>query len=258
MMKMSTGDKLLWSFSFSVFTFLALSYGCEALKVREPTNKEQVYAGQSINLINDGQVCMTDDDDNCLDAWIMIGKINEAMTHALAHTLDTYGANKPFCLMSGGGNIKEAATMAMMLERHQATTCLGKRYIVNNRVLESSVVDVDGNVVTGHLCMSACPMVIAGGTQRIAYGDVHVGVHSGRRYIDFCICEIPTPFLDDKVSFDTVAYHFSDLSAQGQARILTLYQWGENVDADDILFLSPQEIKRIALFSDMKKAATNA
>lgn len=257
-MKMSITDKLFWFFSLPVLTFVGLSYSCVALESLQSTGNEQEFADQSINIINDGKVCITDDANHCLDAWIMIGEINEAMTHALTQKLDTYGTSKPFCLMSGGGDIKEAAKMATMLERHHATTCLGKRYVVNNRAFESSAVDVNGNVVTGTLCMSACPMVLAGGTQRIAYGDTHVGVHSARSYIDFCICEVPTSFSHEQIPFDKIAHYFSELSDKGKTRILKLHQWGEKIDANDMRFLGSKEINNIGLFSDIKVAATNA
>lgn len=209
-------------------------------------------AGHELNIVNQGLVCPQQNPDDCYDAWIVMGAVNDAMASAVANTISQEGIELPFCFTSSGGSISSAHTIINTMRNANAKACLGDTYVVNNRVFTMSTTDINGKTTEGNLCMSACGIIFAGAKERVVFGEALIGVHNGRHVLDFCWCQLPlsnpeTPLKSE--SYDAIIASMDNESDANRLRQLRLIS--EKVNNEDMMFLSADQIESLTLVTQM-------
>ncbi len=90
----------------------------------------------------------------------------------------------PVILDSGGGSVEAALSIGKMVREHQLDVIVGSTSLstCSSSVTDCSVKHRDGEPYLGYqviwsgTCASACPIILAGGVRRMAFGDA-IGAH---------------------------------------------------------------------------------
>lgn len=198
--------------------------------------------------IQRGNVCTQQNTQDCYDAWIVTGKVDYKMTNAFANKVNRFGTKIPFCLLSNGGNLQAAKDIINIIRQSNAKVCLGSTYSVNGKTLWEYYKDINGNIIKGPLCMSACSIIFASAKQRLIFGNAFIGIHNTRHILDFCFCQLtvskPEQSYQPK-TYQALIFELKDID--DKKRIRKLRDYSEQVSSDSMKFLSIKEMTELSL-----------
>jgi hypothetical protein len=116
---------------------------------------------------------------NCPE-WISAeGRIEPYTADAFAKIVESLGGRRlPVLISSYGGSLEAAIRIGVLIRERRLAVAVAKTLIANCPELAPQCPDAKGQATTnGAVCASACPIVLAGGVERLVGPAPRVGVH---------------------------------------------------------------------------------
>lgn len=136
------------------------------------------------------------------------------------------------CFRSNGGSNDVAKPLMNIIREGKLNTCLADEYHLE-----------DGTVLTGTRCLSACPLVVLAGAERINLGEnLKIGIHHSGQAVDFC-------FFCWRIN--SGGSDFADYlkGSPDSEQHLALFKRSRLTDTNDIDLLSPAEWRQYRVFT---------
>lgn len=201
-----------------------------------------------IDVIQYGHACKTPDMQQCTPAFIVQGKITPFTAQVIERQLSRDGNTLPYCFLSKGGEISATQSILNLLREHDATVCVANTYRINNKAINLTHIDINGDLVEGGLCLSACTLLYGAAPHRLMVGEPYIGIHNGQRILDFCFCTLSLGQPDEPAILDDLTDTLANVTRSDKRQgLIDMIYFAATIPNDQMYFLRPDDIGRFGL-----------